>query len=205
MPTPNGQPAFLKNVTGVILAGGRSRRYGCNKALVEVQGVRLIERIATTMKLLFRNIILITNTPQEYGFLNLPMYTDYIQGLGPLGGIYTGLKMMPDEAGFFTACDMPFHNPDLIQHMVKLRECFDLVVPRLEKGFVEPLHAVYHKTCLPALETLIHSNTLQIIRFFPQVRVRYFELNEIRVIDPELHSFININRPDEWPDFFKPG
>jgi len=195
----NHTSAF-KDVTGVILAGGQSRRYGCNKALLEVQGIKLIERITEIMIPLFKHLILITNTPHEYGFLNLPMYTDYRKGLGPLGGIYTGLKVMPDEAGFFVACDMPFLNPDLIRHMVGLRHGFDLVVPRLAKG-LEPLHAVYHRSCRPAIEVLIGSKKHQIFQFFPEVRVRFLEMDEIRAIDPELRSFININRPDEWPNF----
>ncbi|RPI74693.1 MAG: molybdenum cofactor guanylyltransferase [Desulfobacteraceae bacterium] len=197
----NPDSSAFKDVTGVILVGGQSRRYGCNKALVEVQGVKLIERITAIMIPLFKQVILITNTPHEYEFLNLPMHTDYIKGLGPLGGIYTGLKMMPDEAGFFVACDMPFLNPDLIRHMVDLRQDFDLVVPRLANGFLEPLHAVYQRSCLPAIETLIASKKHQIFLFFSEVRVRYFEMNEIQKIDPERRSFININRPDEWPIF----
>jgi molybdopterin-guanine dinucleotide biosynthesis protein A len=198
--TTDQVPAF-KNVTGIVLAGGRSRRYGCNKALVQVQGVRLIERIVEVMKALFKNVILITNTPPEYAFLDLPMYTDYLKGLGPLGGIYSGLKSMPDEAGFFAACDMPFLNKDFIRHMVSLRQGVDVVVPRLPIG-LEPLHAVYAKSCLAAIEALIHSRKHQIIKFFPKVRVYYLEVDEIRKFDPELRSFININRPDEWPHFF---
>ncbi len=73
----------IKDVTGVILAGGKSLRYGRNKALVTIDGIPLIERVINVMRSLFRHLILITNTPGEYSYLKLPMQEDLIKGLGP--------------------------------------------------------------------------------------------------------------------------
>ena len=81
--------APFKNVTGLILLGGKSSRYGSNKALVEIEGVRLVDRVAGVMKSIFHRVILLTNTPEEYTYLRLPMVEDLIMGLGPMGGIYT--------------------------------------------------------------------------------------------------------------------
>ena len=78
--------ASLRDVTGVILAGGKSRRFGKNKALVEIDGIPLIGRVVSVMKSVFQHLVLITNTPDEYSYLKLPMYEDIIKGLGPLGG-----------------------------------------------------------------------------------------------------------------------
>ena len=94
----------LKGITGVILAGGKSSRYGRNKALVDLDGIPLSHRVVRVMTTIFKELLLITNTPHEYAFLQLPMHEDKIKGLGPLGGIYTGLEVIPDEAGFFVAC-----------------------------------------------------------------------------------------------------
>ncbi len=190
----------IKNVTGVILAGGRSIRYGKNKALVKIEGISLIERVIGVMGPLFQNLIISTNTPDDYSHLNLSIQEDLIRGLGPLGGIHAALSVMPDEAGFFVACDMPFLNREFINHMVEVGQGFDAVVPRISWK-LEALHAIYSKRCLPAIERLIESGECQIIRFFPEMSVRYVEEDEIRCFDPELRSFFNVNRPEELREY----
>jgi len=185
-----------KGIPGIILAGGKSSRYGRNKALIEMNGIRLIERVIGVMEPVFEHLIIITNTPQEYAYLQLPTYEDLIKGLGPLGGIFTGLEAISDEVGFFVACDMPFLNSELIRHMVETREDFDAVVPRIDWK-IETLHAIYSKCCLPAIRELIDARNYQVIKFLHKVRVRYVEEEEIRAFDPELKSFFNINRPEE--------
>jgi molybdopterin-guanine dinucleotide biosynthesis protein A len=186
----------LRGITGVILAGGKSTRYGTNKAFAEVQGVRLIERTIRVMGSVCPRLLLVTNTPAEYAYLQLPMVEDLIKGLGPLGGIYTGLEVIEDENGLFVACDMPFLREDLLRYLVTLRGDFDAVVPRID-WMVEPLHALYTKKCLPSLRKFIRSQELQILKFFQKIRVRYLEEEEIRKVDPDLKSFFNINRPED--------
>ncbi|MBW1888818.1 MAG: molybdenum cofactor guanylyltransferase, partial [Deltaproteobacteria bacterium] len=172
----------LKGITGIILAGGKSSRYGVNKAFIEINGVQLIERVITVMGSVFERLILITNTPHEYAYLNLPMYEDLIKGLGPIGGILTGLKAISDESGFFVACDMPFINGDLIHYMVEVKDDYDAVVPRITWK-METLHALYRKSCLTAIRELIESNEYQTIKFFNKVHVRYVDWDEIRAFD----------------------
>ena len=185
-----------KDITGVILAGGKSLRYGRNKALVEVDGTRLIERVISVMQPLFEDLIIITNTPREYDYLQLPMHEDVIKGLGPLGGVYTGLETISSESGFFVACDMPFLQNDLIRHMVEIKGDFDAVVPKVDWK-IEPLHAIYTRNCLPAIKRLIDAQGYQIIKFFDNVRVRWVKEEEIRSFDSELKSFLNVNSPEE--------
>ena len=191
---PGNSHPPLRNVTGVILAGGKSSRYGHNKALVEFEGMRLIDRTATIMRAIFDHVILVTNTPHEYAYLGLPMFRDLIPGLGPLGGVYTGLEMTTNETGFFVACDMPFLNPGLILHMVELRGSYDAVVPRIGR-LLEPLHALYSRSCLPAIKDLIRCREYQIFLFYPRIRVRYLEKEGIQAFDPQLRVFFNINAP----------
>jgi molybdopterin-guanine dinucleotide biosynthesis protein A len=188
--------SHLSGITGVILAGGRSSRYGRNKALVEMNGIRLIERVISVIEPLFEHLIIITNTPRDYGYLKLPMVEDVIKGLGPIGGVFTGLQTMSDKAGFFVACDMPFLNSKLIYHMMDVMEDFDVVVPKVDWK-IEALHAIYSKRCIPAIKELIDRQNYQIIKFFQSVRVRYLNKEEIRDFDPELKSFFNVNRPEE--------
>ena len=184
------------DVTGIILAGGKSSRYGKNKAMAEIDGTPLIERVIKVMQPLFQHLIIITNTPDEYSYLKLPMKEDIIKGLGPLGGIFTALMSITDEAGFFVACDMPSLNRGLIHYMVEIKENYDAVVPRIH-GNMEALHALYSKRCLPDIRRLIDSRQYQIFRFFPEISVRYVDANEIQRFDPEFSSFFNINEPKE--------
>ncbi len=193
------EKAPLNNVSGVILAGGKSSRYGVNKAFVPFEGVSLIDRVAGVLRSVFEETVIVTNSPEDYAYLQMPMRTDIIPGLGPLGGIFTGLQMITANAGFFVACDMPFLNPDLIRYMVGLRNeknRFDVVIPRITWK-LEALHAVYGKKCISPVEKLIHSEKYQIVRLFDYVSVRYVEMTEIVRFDPELRSFLNINRPEE--------
>ena len=198
MKKPDGKSSLIKEVTGLILAGGKSSRFGKNKALVEVGGVRLIERVIKVMGSVFKQVIIITNTPDEYAYLKLPMIEDLIKGLGPLGGLYTGLESISNETGFFVACDMPFLSEPLIRHIVEFRNEFDVILPKIDWK-IEALHGLYNKRCLPAIRELIDSQQYQVIRFFPKMRVKYLDEAEIRKYDPELKTFFNINEPRELP------
>ena len=197
----------LTEVSGVILAGGRSSRYGVNKAFVKVEGVSLIERVAGVLRSVFEETVIVTNNPEDYAYLDMPMRPDIIPGLGPLGGIFTGLQMITGEAGFFVACDMPFLNPRLIRYLSGIKNGarrFDVVIPRIAWK-LEALHALYGKRCVPHIEPLIHSGNYQIIQMFANVSVRHVEADEIMRFDPELKSFFNINRPQELLSIEKSG
>ena len=188
----------IANVAGFILLGGKSSRYGSNKAFVEIDGVRLVDRVAVVMQSIFQRVVLLTNTPEEYTYLQMPMVEDLVKGFGPMGGIYTGLKTMPDEAGFFVACDMPFLRESLIRHMVDLSNDFHAVVPRMD-WMLEPLHALYSKKCLPVISEAIRQHQHQILKCFAELRVRYVDQEELRLYDPDLRSFFNINKPEDLP------
>ena len=192
---------LINGITGVILAGGKSSRFGSNKALVEINGSRLIDRVASVLGSIFKRLVLITNNPKDYSYLKLPIYEDLIPGLGPIGGIYTGLKNIHDETGFFIACDMPFINENLIRHIVAVRDDFDAVVPKIDWR-MEPLHALYTKRCLPVIEELIASGVYQTAKSFYNLSVRYLNEEEIRAHDPQLKSFLNVNLPEELLDTF---
>jgi molybdenum cofactor guanylyltransferase len=196
-PNRNNLP-LLERVTGFILLGGKSSRYGSNKAFVEINGVRMIDRVAGVMKSIFYRVVLLTNTPEEYAYLRMPMVEDLVKGFGPMGGIYTGLMTLSDETGVFVACDMPFLSESLIRHMVDVRDDFDAVVPRMD-WMLEPLHALYSKACLPVIKEAIEQNQHQILKCFAKLRMRYLDEQELRLWDPDLKSFFNINKPEDLP------
>ncbi len=187
---------FISDISGVVLTGGKSSRYGTNKAYVKISGTPMILKVIKVMRELFRHIVLITNDPDEYASLGFDMYEDIIKGLGPLGGIYTALLSIEGGAGFFTACDMPFIKKDLVEYMLEVGSGFDAVVPRVEDK-TEPLHAIYTKACIPAIKEVIDNGEFQVNRIYPMISVRYVEMEEIARFDPGFNSFFNINRPDD--------
>lgn len=183
-------------MTGIILAGGKNLRMGRNKAFLEVDGERIIDRTRAIFVDLFEEVLLVTNSPLDYISLNLRIVTDLYQDKGSLGGIFTGLFYASHPYAFVAACDMPFLNKKLIQHLMDLSTRFDIVIPRMEDGW-EPLHAVYSQKCLPFMQKLLLENNLKIIDFFDKVRKREVPPGEIRQYDPRLLSFLNLNTPDD--------
>lgn len=185
------------HITGVILAGGSSKRYGQNKAFLEIGSIRLIDRITEEMKNIFERVILVTNEKKGYEYLGIPMLEDIIKELGPIGGIYTGLMNLSDQAGFFVACDMPFINKQLVRYMVDIQDNHSAVVP-LVADEIEPLHAIYAKSCLGPIRDLIDSKRYQVRFFYDQIPVRYVKEDEIRKFGSPTRAFLNINTPDEF-------
>ena len=184
-------------VTGVVQAGGQSTRMGGRpKALLELGGRRIIERVLDAMTAVVDDVLIVTNTPDLYGFLGLPMVPDAYPGHGSLGGIYTGLAAAGGDAAFTVACDMPFLHPEVIRLVVARAGEADVVIPRVG-GQLETLHAVYGKSCLPAIEARLRAGRLKIVGFFDEVRV--LEIDEALVARhraPEI-AFMNVNTPDE--------
>jgi molybdopterin-guanine dinucleotide biosynthesis protein A len=185
------------SVSGILLAGGKSRRMGgVNKALLEVGGRRIIERAVATLKDLFTEIVLITNSPEDFEFLGLPMFRDKIPGAGSLGGLYTGLSVTTADYGFLAACDMPFILAGPIKHLLNSIDDHDVVIPRVQ-GFLEPLHAVYSRRCLPFIEELLAQGNLRIIDFLDTVDVLEIPDEDLKRFDPELRFIVNLNTPEQ--------
>ena len=184
-------------VTGVIQAGGKSARMGGRpKALLELGGRRIIERVLDVVAPVVDDVLIVTNTPELYGFLGLPMVADAWPEHGSLGGIFTGLAAAPGEAAFTVACDMPFLHREVARLVVARAGEGDVVIPRVGPH-LETLHALYAKACLPHIETRLRAGRLRIVGFFEEVRVV-----EIAEADVARHRapdavFMNVNTPEE--------
>lgn len=184
----------------VIQAGGQSRRMGQNKALMPFSGQPLIERVVQRLKPAADEILINTNQPDLFSFLELAMFPDLIPGKGPLGGLFTALSVAKFPLVAVVACDMPFINPQLLTLERDLLggDEWDVVLPRSIDG-LEPLHAVYRKdACLPAIRQAIDEDRLRMVSWIGDVKVREMGIEELVVIDPDLRSFMNINTPDEF-------
>ncbi|HSH46284.1 MAG TPA: molybdenum cofactor guanylyltransferase [Longimicrobiales bacterium] len=192
---------------GAILAGGESRRYGAPKALAEVGGARIIDRVIVALGAVCDDLVLIANEPELFADLALPTRPDDRPGLGALGGIHTALRWAVEEGRpgvLAVACDMPFLSVALLE---RLREgAFgtatpdgpDLVVPasRSRRG-VEPLCAAYGTGCLPAIEAEFGRGESHIVGFYDDVSVDRIPLEEVaRLCDPAV-AFMNVNTREE--------
>jgi molybdopterin-guanine dinucleotide biosynthesis protein A len=186
--------------TIVIQAGGQSSRMQQDKALMPFLGQPLIARQAARLKEAGQTVIVITNQPQAYAFLGLPMYSDLLPGSGLLGGLYTALSVVSSPLMAVVACDMPFLQPHLLlaQRDLLLREDADVVVPRSPSG-LEPMHMVYRRAaCLPAVQAALEQGERRMISWFRAVRVREMSPEELAACDPQFTSFVNVNTPEEF-------
>lgn len=191
------QKGKIAGVTGVILAGGASSRMGSNKALLPHKGGRFIESIYRELSEIFPEVILVTNTPEQYQFLPCKKVPDLFKGMGALAGIHAGLAQSSNPAVFTVACDMPHLDPWLIRHIANRGAGCDLVLPRSANGY-EPLHALYREGCLPVMEACLEKGERKIISILPHLRVREIAASEVAGFDPSFDSFSNINTPEEY-------
>lgn len=185
-------------MNGIILAGGKSLRFGEDKAFVNIAGEDsnprlLIENIIGLLAGLFNNIIVATNYPEKYNKYPVKVVVDQIKGVGPLGGIHAGLVASDSEYNFVMACDMPFPNQKLIKHLASTAKGQAIVIPRRE-GMPEPMFAVYSKRCIPAIEEQINTGNYKIQDFFSRIDdVEYIDEERIGDFDPGFLSFLNLN------------
>jgi molybdopterin-guanine dinucleotide biosynthesis protein A len=184
-------------VTGVIQAGGKSTRMGGKpKSLLELGGRRIIERVLDAVAPAVADVLIVTNTPELYAFLGVPMVADVYPDHGSLGGIFSGLAAAPGDAAFTVACDMPFLHREVARLVVSRAAEGDVVIPRVGQQ-LQTMHAVYGKACLAPIEARLRVGRLKIVGFFDSVRV--VEIDEAAVArhrDPDV-VFMNVNTPDE--------
>jgi len=186
----------------VIQAGGSSRRMGQDKALIPFLDRPLIQRVADRLNPIADELLVTTNNPDGYRFLGLPLFRDLKPGRGALGGLYTALSSATCEAVAVVACDMPFASAALFDAASRLlvQEEADVVIPD-SGGGLEPLHAVYRReTCLPAIESAIEADQWRLVSWFPLVKVRILQPDEIKVYDPSGLAFWNLNTPEEFAE-----
>ncbi len=192
----NEKSGFLNNIAGVILAGGASRRFGSNKAMAEYHGIPLIQHAARTLETIFKNRIIVTNDPASYSFLGWPTVPDIHKNAGPLAGIHTAMRSLPDQNFFITGCDMPLLNPNLIRYLCTRPGNWDVVIPWTDEG-PEPLHALYSRSALPAIETAIQGGETKIVDILRNMRILKVSMIEILRVVPDFRSVTNINLPDD--------
>jgi molybdopterin-guanine dinucleotide biosynthesis protein A len=186
------------NISGVILAGGENKRFaGVNKSNLIIGGSSIISRIINTISDIFPEIIIVTNTPEEFHpFNKYKIVPDQFLKVGPLGGIHSAIKASSKESVFVFAGDMPYLDKDMILNQI---ECFilcsaDVLIPRVI-GYAEPLHAIYRNSIFGTLDDYLSHNKRSAVRdFLGNVNVNYMDLPES---ERTKRAFTNVNTPDD--------
>ncbi|MUM76562.1 NTP transferase domain-containing protein [Pseudodesulfovibrio sp. F-1] len=186
-------------VTGVILAGGLGTRMGgVAKAFLDIGGLPIIERLLAVYRPLFEQVIIATREAGPFARLGLPLALDRFGARSSLTGIHAGLSAMTTDHGFFAACDAPFLQTGLVRRLLARAEPGDdVVLPLKEDGYREPLTAVYSRRCLPHITRQLEDGNYKIIDFFHRVKVREVPVAALAPGDPDLISFLNVNRPED--------
>lgn len=193
---------IFSNISGVILTGGSNTRFdGITKANLLIDGRTIISGITEILKQIFPEIIIVTNTPEEFiEYSEYRIVGDHFIKVGPLGGIHAALKASSCNAVFVVAGDMPFLNKDLIVRQTDffLNNNCDALVPAVNQN-IEPLHAIYNIIILDKLEKYLSGDSNFAVReFFNKIDTRYLEFENS---DETMIAFTNINTPSDFINF----
>jgi molybdenum cofactor guanylyltransferase len=190
------------DITGIILAGGKSSRMGQNKALMPFRGEPIIDRLAALMKSKFKRVILVTNTPDEYSYLNIECFTDFYENIGPLAGIHSGLVNSKTERNFVLSCDIPLINCEIIEYICSRITDMPITIVRAD-GFLQHLCGIYNRKILPyAADMLMKAgisgkpNTCNIHKLTGEQGAEIIDAFEIPGYTEGM--FLNLNRPEDY-------
>lgn len=194
---------MYSDISGIILAGGKSSRMGINKAFLLIDGEMIIARTVKMMSLLFKNLMIIANTPEEYEFLNLPMFKDIYREKGPLGGIHSGLIHSKTEKNFVISCDMPFMTEQMINYIINYKTQKPVVFCKAA-GYMQPLAGLYSRSIVKKMEQFLSTENVEDKSFH-----QFLKEVDSEIINPELLSFYedrifyNVNRPEDYEKILK--
>ena len=183
-----------------IQSGGRSTRMGQDKGLLPFLGEPLVKRVVSRVAHTADEIIITTNNPSAYSFLEVPLFPDILPGLGALSGLYTSLVNANHPVVALVACDLPFANAALLLvcRDILLDTKADAVVPATEHG-LEPLHAVYRKdSCLPLVEKALKKGKRRMVGWHEDATIHVLHPDLVAKYDPFGVTFWNVNTPEEF-------
>lgn len=200
------------SVTGIILAGGYSRRMGSDKALLELGGQPVIARIATELAEITDNVLISCGEQEreEYSFLQYPLVLDRYPGCGPLAGLHAAMSCSTTAWSLVVACDLPFASANFMRQLMVVLEqgvstetpitATDIhaIVAVSTSGRVQPLFGLYHKDVLPSLEIALRSQKLRVMDWLETLNVLYAsEIHESGSLD-STYALLNMNTPEDY-------
>lgn len=190
--------AVKQSISGFVQAGGKSQRMGQNKALLKLAELKLIQYPIKSLSKITSQLGIITNTPEIYLDLNVACYPDIWPGLGPMAGIYAALENSKNEYVLNLACDMPFISGELLEILVKNKENHQVCVPLDFNGELQPLCAIYHKSCKSNILALIEKSKYAPRELFSLAKTKIIPFEDFSHLNNAKHFFENINSPEDF-------
>lgn len=190
------QRVKARNITGAILAGGRSSRLRCNKALLDLNGKPFIQHVAETMHTVFAEVMIVASESGEYDFLGLPICADVYKDCGPLAGIHAVLVAAKNDAAFIVPCDTPFLTPAFIRSVLARAGRGDATIA-LGGNSLQPLCGVYKRSCLPVIEKELQRGQYSVRGCLKKLRTSILS-PPLDVQRSRVHPLMNINTPDDY-------
>lgn len=191
---------MIDEMTGVVLAGGRSSRFGANKALADWKGAPLVQSVVNSLLEVMPKVVVVTKNAAELSFLRSERVTiveDLCADGHPMGGIFTALSGLKTRHAFVAACDMPFVRPELIRALWHSRADYDAVIP-VWRDKRQPLCGVYSRDCVGMIRASIAEDSLGIKHLFDLLRTRFMLEKEVAGVDPQGLSFMDIDTREDY-------
>lgn len=185
--------------TAIINAGGKSLRMGTDKAFIKLSGKTLLDIIIANVRLCFDEVILVVNEPNKYcGYRDITIVEDCIKGVGPIAGLYTGLREAHSEYCFFIACDMPLINYEYIEYM-KMEistHGYDAIITQRQKG-IEPFHGFYSTKLVDRIAKNIDEGVRSFYSLLQGGNTLFIPEEIAARYDERLNFFTNINTRED--------
>jgi molybdopterin-guanine dinucleotide biosynthesis protein A len=181
-------------LSGFVLAGGKSRRMGTDKALLVVQNEPLLGRMKKLIEP-FCNQVFISGSNPEYAGFDAPLIPDIFPECGPISGLYSCLKFSTSEWNLIVSVDSPFVTEELFCLLGSHATDCDCVIPKHEWG-VEPLIGIYNKKSLPVIEEMIHAGDFKLMNLLARLNTSYLDCNSLIQKHPRM--FLNLNRLEDF-------
>lgn len=185
-----------KNITCIVLSGGKSSRMGENKALLKIEDKTIIEHTVELMKSIFTTVLLITNTPGEYEFLNIPIHEDIFKEKGPLAGIHSGLVNSSTETNFIISCDLPLMSKEVIEYILNFKTEKSITLCKAD-DYIQQLAGVYSKSLFPIIESILTTEKKHsVYSLLDKTDSEIIEIEELGFYKKDM--FLNMNRPEDY-------
>lgn len=194
-------------MNAIILAGGKSSRFGSNKAMYKIEQKPMLEKIVEKLETSFHKIYIIGNKKQDFKGIKgkVEYLTDVIPDKGPLGGLYTGLSKSDSQFNYLQACDMPFICGDYLKFMkkyIKADSEYEAYIPEKD-GYLEPFVGIYSKNIKEDILKLIKKDQLNFDYLFNKINIKKISEEEIEKVAEPKRLFFNINRKEDLDKYNK--
>lgn len=187
-------------MSAIILTGGKSKRMGYDKTGILLDEGLLIDRIISSLKLVFQDIIICGKSYEGNYNKDIRYIEDIFIDTGPIGGIFAGLYNSNDDINFITACDIPDINTEIIEYMRKSAQNYDAVILKIN-GYYEPLFGFYNKRAIPVFKACIENGIYKISEVYKNMQINIICEEELKRIAPGFEGLYNINTKDDLIEY----